>query len=118
MKRFAYACVGILALTIAHEIGARGARADVDPTNPGPVLLVGPYSWAADGSCWIFGPIHDQWTRVGERDLPIPPSDVAMIGGGSSIYLATHNGQCWKYENAWVEMLPFPGGPVSIDHKS
>ena len=119
MKRFAYAAIGILALTLAHEIGARGARADVDPGNPGPVLLGGQYAWSASGECWAATGGDGQWTRSPPRDLPIPAQDVAMVEeAGPYVIVVAQAGDVWRFENDWLEMQPFPAGPVSIEPRS
>lgn len=126
-RRFFFVSMGILCLTAAYQLGARSARADVDPTNPGPVLIADIGAWGADGSAWIAQSGGGSWYRQSTNlDLPVPASAVAMIDGESTqnFVLVTNSGAVWRCSgagsvgSAWKLMPPFPGGPVPVEGSS
>ena len=119
MKRFAYAAIGLLALTIAHEIGARTARADYNHNGWVVGVTSSGVAWNALGEAYAAGA---GWIRLPENDLPVAPGDVKSLAGhGSAVTLVTTTDVVWMKPSGphpWTMMEPLPGGPVSITPKS
>ena len=116
-KQFFYVCLGVLCLVAAHQLGVERAQADWDPSVSGEIVGV----WAGvgftrTGEAWTFWNAAEGWLRAPNHDLPVPVSEVKFIDQGSVI---TIDDVAWRRANdEWVEIGPFPGGPVPLQPDS
>jgi hypothetical protein len=112
-RRFFYISLGILCLVAAYQLGAERARADWDQESPGVIWgQSGRWFVTASGEAWEGSYVHE-WQRHPEFDLPIPATEVKFYAGRS--ILLTKDEVLWEQDpgGQWVEVGPFPGGPVT-----
>jgi hypothetical protein len=127
-RRFFFVCLGILCLVCAYQLGADRARADWDLTVPGQVVGGGPTNlgvwYTAAGEAWgirVVGPQQYEWVRADGFDLPVPASEVKFLSSVENagfIQVLTNDDVAyvlnWVAGEQWVEVGPFPGGPVPL----
>ena len=110
-KRFFYVSMGILALTVAYNLGARSVEADWDPDGMGCVAGVQEHIWwAQSGEAWELN--GRSWTVRPEYDLPVSASSVKMTGNHfGNVALVTTSDDVWVYlsGSGWQQADPFPG---------
>ncbi len=113
MKRFAYACLGVLALVLAFHLGASTSRAST-----GRVVALGEwgsYVFAVldDGQIMRYG--TDGWRDI-HCSLPLPVDQLAFFTGSYAMDTSDNiYGPSWVGGNcAWPNGGP-PPGPVALE---
>jgi len=104
-RTFLHVSLGILALVIAYNLGARSATAQ--PTMQfipqGYTVFIGGQGWAISTTGWY---------PLSASDLPpVALSSLAALSGSHAI---TQSGECWlKYNGGeWMNMGVPPGSPT------
>ena len=107
-KRFFYVSMGILALMVAYNLGARSAEADWDSTLPGEIIgAAGLTVYTCNGEAWD---VDQGWVRKPDMDLPVPSSEVKILtSSGSVVYLITQSEELYRTNGGWSYYGPFPG---------
>jgi hypothetical protein len=118
-KKFFLVSLGILALTLAYQVGVRTAVAAVSYTPGAPaektswdpessLAIVGGEDriwWTAAGNAWYLSK-GGEWLQVREMDLPVPIGEVRFL---TSSVLVTTEGEVWHAPfGVWEKAKPFP----------
>ena len=123
MKRFMYASIGLLCLSlsalIGFHVGQRPAHA-TDATGQAGVILAitSDYALTITGEIWSYGS-GGGWYK--STDLPIPVDQVhAITVEGANVHLLDTNGDYWEERigDTWENCGQPPVGPVPTDNSS
>jgi hypothetical protein len=70
--------------------------------------------YTGSGEAWGFS--YTGWERDWpQNDLPVPVGEVKLVGKD---HLVTVDDVGWYFTSGWIEVGPFPGGPVSQEARS
>ncbi len=111
-KKFMFACMGVLALTVAFHLGAQYGKADtiVDHTATGIVAFesqLGPSVLIASGEVWFCD--DSGWRRESNLEPPVPVSQIRFWAPGA--FVSTSD-ELWAYDwvaNSWNNCGSPPG---------
>ena len=119
MKRFMYASIGILCLSlsalIGFHIGSNTVHAKASAI-PGILHVSGRYVLDINGEVWLVS--HPfSWIRISDYDPPstVPPENIVYW---SHAAFMTAQGDMWQKTDQWYNCGHPPGGPVPTDNSS
>jgi hypothetical protein len=125
-RRFFYVSLGILALALAYQLGARQSEAQA--FGSGPIAFVSAsdpqYIWDSSDQCWRReGPAGTEYSFWAYSfDMPFPPSSVIdHVHWNSRDLFVTDAGVVWEFTPGgaiWTVVGTFGGGPVTVEDES
>jgi len=116
-RKFFYVSLGILALSIAYQLGAGSVRADFDDSTNSPIVgMHGDNVLDRNGEVWSLFSLS--WDRRPTQDPPVPISEIRFWQVNQ---LITHDDVAWAWSGypdfEWVNIGPYPG-TVSVEAES
>lgn len=124
MKRFMYASIGLLCLSlsalIGFHIGSRSASATVTTEPVGNIVAMYESTvLTLDGRIWTFDAYGTrQWIEHDYSPIPVPISDIQFIDNGNVIQFVDKNGDVWNRNGHYPQWTnvghpPLPPVPTS-----
>jgi hypothetical protein len=116
-KRFFYVCLGILALAVAHHLGARSAQGQATQFRMIEDLVA-----VVGDRVYYLDPINDPvgWKELpwGGLDLPpVPKNTIVSYSRNGSITI-TDSGEGWRRVSGVWESLGFLPGVTGVENTS
>lgn len=112
MKKFFYACLGILCLTLAFHFGATSAQGQVS----GYVRWLGEMLFATPTSIYRFN--GNSWETLAERGIPDPPVPVNQVLFFDGLHTVTTDGEAFTWSGTWRSVGFVPGGATSVHQQT